>query len=229
MSLDSDIVVPSQSAVRDYVANNAVTTINAATEPVQEFFIQFGGTGESTPTINTIGGNHTIYIPYADGGRPGVITAAQYLDFIGKVPSTRTLTINGTSYDLSADRSWTIASSSTQSIGATVDGSGGTITIGVKGYVQIPYACTITSWRVIANAVGSIQFDIFRATSGTIPTVSLIGGGGNKPLLSTAQTNSAAPTGWTSTAIAANDMLAFNVDSATTVSWAVVQLTVTRT
>jgi hypothetical protein len=124
-----------------------ITTINGATEAVQEFFIQFGGTGESTPTINTVGGDHTIYIPYADGGRPGVITAAQFLDFttaytnritsltttgsgaatlisntlniptptlagLGGVPTSRQLTINGTTYDLSADRSWTITNSS---------------------------------------------------------------------------------------------------------------------
>jgi hypothetical protein len=123
----------------------------------------------------------------------------------------------------------------TQTIGATVDGSGGVITAGIKGYVQIPYACTINSWRIITNttANGTISFDIYRATSGIIPTASIIGGG-VKPSLTSfglTQTTASASLGtWTSTALAANDMLAFNVESGvTTFSWAILQLFVTKT
>lgn len=177
LSLNSDIVVPSQSAVKTYV-----------------------DTGLST-----------------------------------KVPTTRTLTINGTSFDLSADRSWTIAAGGTSAtIGATVDGSGGVITAGIKGYVQIPYACTITSWRIITNttASGTITFDIYRAASPTIPTASIVGAG-TKPSLtsfgSTQTTASSSLGSWTSTSISANDILAFNVESgATTFSWAILQLFVTK-
>jgi len=42
----------------------------------------------------------------------------------GLVPDTRTLTINGTSYDLSADRSWTVSGSSSLAIGTTPITSG---------------------------------------------------------------------------------------------------------
>jgi len=66
------------------MAGTGVTAINGLTASAQEFFIEFGGTGESTPTIISGGSDHTIHIPYADGGRPGVITAAQYLSFTGK-------------------------------------------------------------------------------------------------------------------------------------------------
>jgi predicted heme/steroid binding protein len=42
----------------------------------------------------------------------GVLNIPNYTtDLSGYVPSTRTLTINGTTYDLSADRSWTVAGS----------------------------------------------------------------------------------------------------------------------
>jgi hypothetical protein len=205
------------------------------------------------------------------------------------VPTTRTLTINGTALDLSADRSWTVGSvtsvggtgtafgltlsgtvtstgnltlggtlavpianitatgtpssttylrgdgtwstvstgSSSATIGVTIDGSGGTITTGTKGYVQVPYACTINSWRIIANASGSVVIDVYKAAAPTIPVTSITGSA--KPTLSSVQTNASSTlTGWT-TSIAANDILAFNVDSATTVSWVILQLFVTKT
>jgi len=171
LSLNSDIVVPSQSAVKTYV-----------------------DTGLST-----------------------------------KVPTTRTLTINGTSFDLSADRSWTIAAGgSSATIGTTIDGSGGTITIGQKGYVQVPYACTITAWRLIANTAGSIVVDIWKTAAPTIPTVANVITASAKPTLSSQQTaTSSTLTGWT-TSIAANDIIGFNVNSATTVSWVILQIFVTK-
>jgi hypothetical protein len=55
-------------------------------------------------------------IQQASGSQAGFLSAADWTTFNGKqsalgytpVPNTRTLTINGTAYDLSADRSWTI-------------------------------------------------------------------------------------------------------------------------
>jgi hypothetical protein len=145
------------------------------------------------------------------------------------VPTTRTLTINGTGYDLSADRSWTIAGGGgSATIGTTIDGSGGTITVGQKGYVQIPYACTIDSWRIIANASGSIVVDVWKAAAPTIPTVANTITGSALPTLSTQQTAASSTlTGWT-TSVAANDIIGFNVNSATTVSWVILQIFVTK-
>lgn len=47
-------------------------------------------------------------IQQASGSQAGFLAAADWTTFNNKVPSTRTLSINGTAYDLSADRSWTI-------------------------------------------------------------------------------------------------------------------------
>lgn len=144
------------------------------------------------------------------------------------VPPTRSITINGNTQNLSADVSFTVAAGgSSATIGTTIDGSGGTITVGQKGYVQIPYACTITGWRITTNATGTLVLDVDKAASGTIPTVSITGsapptlGGGQQT------TFSSTLTGWTTT-INANDMLGFTVDSAATVSWAILQLFVTK-
>ena len=135
-------------------------------------------------------------------------------------------------------KQWKTASvpslSGTFSLGITVDGSGGVITAGVKGYVRVPYACTINTWSILTNNSGvgaTITFDIWRANN-AIPTVggSLVGAG-TKPFLTsnTAQITSAAPTGWTSVTLAANDILGFNVESGAAVfSWANLQLLVTK-
>lgn len=140
-------------------------------------------------------------------------------------------------YD-TADSQWKTASvpslSGTFSIGVTVDGSGGTITAGVKGYVRVPYACTINTWSILTGNSGAgatITFDIWRANN-AIPTVanSLVGGG-TKPFLTsnTSQITSAAPSSWTAVTLAANDVLAFNVEAGAAVfSWANLQLLVTK-
>ncbi|MEY2647024.1 MAG: hypothetical protein RL158_1000 [Bacteroidota bacterium] len=47
-------------------------------------------------------------IQQSSGSQAGFLSAADWTTFNNKVPSTRTLSINGTTYDLSADRSWTI-------------------------------------------------------------------------------------------------------------------------
>lgn len=133
----------------------------------------------------------------------------------------------------------TISASSTtltQVIGLTVDGSGGTITVGPKSYMKVPFACTITGWTVIAlvaTPTQAIQFDVWRA-AGALPTSaaqSLIntGAGGVKPRLTASQqlANSTNVNFW-STSLAAGDYLQFRVDSCTLVSWAVLQITVTR-
>jgi hypothetical protein len=94
----------------------------------------------------------------------------------------------------------------------------------------VPYACTINSVEIVANASGSIVVDVWRDTYANFPPV--VGDaitGSAKPTLSSALTSqSSTLTGWT-TSLSAGDYLAFNVDSATTVSRVTLTLVVTRT
>lgn len=110
----------------------------------------------------------------------------------------------------------------TGSLGVSVDGQGGVISTGSKGFITIPYNCTITNWYVSADVSGSIQFDVKR--SGT----SIVGGGGNKPLLSSAQSGNAAVSGWTSTTVTAGDIIEWNIDIAATITNATVILKVIK-
>ncbi len=94
--------------------------------------------------------------------------------------------------------------------------------------MRIPWAATVATWAVIADQVGSIAVDILRANN-AVPTVSMIGAG-TKPNLAAAQFQGAtAPANWTSTTLAADDYLEFNVASVLTVTRATVVLSLLKT
>ena len=116
-------------------------------------------------------------------------------------------------------------------IGLNLDGGGSAITTGTKGFVQIPFACTITAWTILstdsAATSGSIVFDVWKDTYANYPPV--VGDSitaSAKPTLSAAsKATSSTLTGWT-TAIAAGDVLGFKVDSVSTVTKIALTLTV---
>jgi hypothetical protein len=100
----------------------------------------------------------------------------------------------------------------------------------VKGDLQIPFNCTITSWALMADQSGSVVVDIWKtAFAGFPPTVSNTITGSATPTLSSAQSaTSSTLTGWT-TSITANDVLRFNVNSVSTITRVTLSLSVTRT
>lgn len=110
-----------------------------------------------------------------------------------------------------------------------IDGGGSVITTGSKGFLPVPFACTINSWSLLADQSGSISIDILRANN-AVPVTSIVGGG-TKPNLSSAQfAGLVAPSGWTSTALAANDWLAFTVSGTpTSVTKTTLLLSVSKT
>jgi len=75
------------------------------------------------PISITSGPNPTISISQASATSNGYISSVDWNIFNNKVPSTRTLTINGTTYDLSANRSWTIPSDNIYNSDGTLTGN----------------------------------------------------------------------------------------------------------
>lgn len=101
-----------------------------------------------------------------------------------------------------------------------IDGLGTVITTGVKGYISIPVAGTITKWRLLSidaagpATVGSIVIDIWKDTYANYPpTVADTITAAAKPTLSAVNKNeNTTLTGWTTT-FSAGDVFGFNVDS----------------
>lgn len=115
------------------------------------------------------------------------------------------------------------------SITFVIDGGGSAITTGIKGDLEIPFACTIEAATLLADQTGSIVIDIWKDTYANYPpTVADTITASAKPTLSSAnKTQNTTLTGWT-TAINAGDTLRFNVDSATTVQRVTLSLKVRR-
>jgi len=118
--------------------------------------------------------------------------------------------------------------SRTRSLSLLIDGGGSAITTGVKAYLEVPFACTITAATLLADVSGSIVVDIWKDTYANYPpTVADTITASAKPTISSAtKSQDTTLTGWT-TSITAGDILGFKVDSATTVTRVTVALKVT--
>lgn len=122
------------------------------------------------------------------------------------------------------------ANQRTSAIIWTIDGGGAAITTGQKGYIEIPFACTITSARSFADQSGSIVVDVWKDTYANYPPVDADSITASAPITISATTKSqdSTLTGWT-TSISAGDILGFNVDSVSTITRLTIVLTVTKT
>lgn len=119
----------------------------------------------------------------------------------------------------------------TVSITFMIDGAGAVPTTGVKGDLLVPFACTINSVTVQADQSGSAVVDIWKKTYtlDSPPTVANTITAAALPTLAAHQSSQDSTlTGWT-TAIAANDMLRYNLNSVTTCTRLTVTLKVTKT
>lgn len=111
-----------------------------------------------------------------------------------------------------------------------IDGGGGAITTGVKGDIEIPFACTVNSWTILADQTGSIVVDVWKDTYANFPPTAADSiAGTEKPTLSSAAKNQDLSLSTWTTSISAGDILRFNVDSASTVTRVTVAIKVTRT
>ena len=110
-----------------------------------------------------------------------------------------------------------------------IDGGGATIAVGIHGGLEVPMKCDIDRATLLPDQSGSIVVDIWKDTYANYPpdntdTIT----GGNEPTISaTTKDQDTTLTSWT-TAIAAGDILFFNVDSCTTITWCLVSLKVSR-
>jgi hypothetical protein len=133
---------------------------------------------------------------------------------------TEGLEISGTSLQMTANQR-------TSAIEFIIDGGGSAIAAGIKGFLRVPMACTITGASLFADTSGSIVVDIWKDSFANYPPTDAdsITGAAPPTLSAAAKAENTGLTGWT-TSISAGDVLGFHVDSATAVTRVTVALTV---
>ena len=103
------------------------------------------------------------------------------------------------------------------SFGVTIDGNGGVITVGQKGYVTIPYNGTITDWEILDDQAGTCNIDVRKSTFTTFPTQNSITGSTPITMSAAQKASSSILTGWTSS-ISAGDVYGFTLNTASTIT-----------
>lgn len=111
------------------------------------------------------------------------------------------------------------ASVITTTLGITIDGGGSVPAAGVKGDLFIPVACTIVEAVMLSDVAGGAVIDVWKAAIAAYPPV--VGGSivaaAPPTLVAANHSTDVTLTGWT-TALAANDTLRFNLNSASTLT-----------
>lgn len=115
-----------------------------------------------------------------------------------------------------------------------IDGGGAPLTTGVKGYLYIPFGCIINQANLLGDQSGSVVVDIWKCTyaqfdaGSTHPVAGDKITGSNPPTISgTTKSQDAALVGWNTT-INSGDVLAFNVNSITTIQRVTLCLTAVK-
>lgn len=119
----------------------------------------------------------------------------------------------------------------TAAIGITIDGNGSAITTGIKGYRRVPFDCTIVSWDILADASGAVKIDVWKDTYANYPPTNADSiCNGHEPEIAASGTKAEDTSlgDWASVAVAAGDVLVFNVDSCVTITNLTLTLKVTK-
>jgi hypothetical protein len=114
---------------------------------------------------------------------------------------------------------------------ATFDGGGAEIADSKKVYIYVPWDCTVTGWTILADQSGAIKVDVWNDTYANYPptnddTITAA----HEPEIAASATKAQDldVADWGSKSLTGGTILAFNVDSCTTITWAQVTLHVVR-
>jgi hypothetical protein len=101
--------------------------------------------------------------------------------------------------------------SSSEQIGASIDGLGSAIQVGSAGFSAPNYSGTVESWSIIGDygATGSTVVDVRKNG------VSIVGAG-NKPTIVSGNSASQSVSGWTSASFVPGDFIEYNIESVST-------------
>lgn len=190
-------------------------------------------TGPTTATLTLL--NQATILQYASSSATWIVQAddlpltqtdLRYVQQTTLGAASGVATLNSSSQLTASQLPSTVVSGS---LNLAIDGAGSAVAAGFKGYLIAPFGGTITSWTIIADQSGSAVIDVWKTTyAGAPPLVGNTITGSALPTLSSAQkAQSSTLTGWTTT-FAKGDVLAFNVNSAATVTKLSLSLAATR-
>lgn len=117
----------------------------------------------------------------------------------------------------------------TAGITFTFDGNGYPLDTGIPRYWPVPYDCTITDMTLVADRFGSLVIDIWKDTFANHPPTDADSITSSSPptLSSAIKGSDTTLAGWT-TSLAVGDVLAFNVDSCSLITFAALELRVEK-
>ena len=108
------------------------------------------------------------------------------------------------------------------------DGGGAVLVVGNLLYIEIPFNLTLTGWMVVADAVGSVRFDLWVDTYANYPpTIADSIVAADYPKLTGVQKAMGICAGWTLN-LNAGDIMLVNIDSAATITKALLTISYTR-
>ena len=98
------------------------------------------------------------------------------------------------------------------------------------GHVRVPFGCTINRVTLLAKPSGSIKIDIWKDTYTNFPPTDAdtITGANEPEISSGTKDEDSTLTSWT-TSITADDILAFNIDSCSTIERCTICIKYTKT
>ncbi|RAZ90164.1 hypothetical protein DPM33_15155 [Mesorhizobium hawassense] len=174
------------------------------------------------PGAQAYAADEDAYYYYSAAGSWGIVTSGGTGDVVGpgSAVDSNVAAFNTTTGKLIKDGGVSVAGLQTRELFFLIDGGGAAITTGIKGDLPpMPFACTILDVTLLADQSGSIVIDIWKDTYANFPpTIADTIVASAKPTLSSAtKSQDSTLTGWT-TAVAAGDILRFNVDSAATLT-----------
>lgn len=110
------------------------------------------------------------------------------------------------------------------------DPGGSALTVGTKGYISIPFACTITGWRLLLDASSTTTLDVWKDTYANYPPTDADRiAGTEKPATSAAiKAEATSLSSWT-TAVAAGDVLGVEVEANSAAKFAELTMLYSRT
>lgn len=139
----------------------------------------------------------------------------------------------GTGISLSGGSLAVADNARTSALGYAIDGGGAAITTGIAGMgLIVPYACTIVDWTLLADTSGAIKIDVWKDTYANFPPTdadSMTNGNEPEIAASGVKAQDTDLSNWTTTSVAAGDILYFNVDSCTSITKALLVFKVVKT